>query len=53
MNNDRSIPIIKIRIKQLGNEAIADLLLRNGANVNHKESDGSTALHRAAIKGEH
>lgn len=34
-----------------GNEAVTDLLLRNGANPNSLEKDGSTALHRAAIKG--
>lgn len=35
----------------LGNEAIVELLLRNSAKVNAVEPDGSTALHRAAIKG--
>lgn len=35
----------------LGNEQVADLLLRNGANPNAVERDGSGPLHRAAVKG--
>lgn len=35
----------------LGNEQVADLLLRNGANPNAVERDGSSPLHRAAVKG--
>lgn len=35
----------------VGNKPIADLLLRNGGNPNAIERDGSTALHRAALRG--
>lgn len=35
----------------LGNEQVADLLLRSGANPNAVERDGSSPLHRAAVKG--
>lgn len=34
-----------------GNEQVADLLLRNGANPNAVERDGSSPLNRAAYKG--
>lgn len=35
----------------LGHEQVADLLLRSRANPNAVERDGSSPLHRAAVKG--
>lgn len=36
----------------IGHRAVADVLLRNGANVNAADSEGWTCLHHAAAKGD-
>lgn len=35
----------------LGREKVAELLIRNGANLNGKDADGKTSLHYAAEHG--
>lgn len=45
------VAVIYMYIYILGNEGIAETLLRNGANANAIERDGSTAIHRAALRG--
>lgn len=35
----------------VGSQAVAELLLSNGASVNHKDDNGMSALHHAARRG--
>lgn len=42
-----------IFFSSLGYEKIVDLLVKNGADINHENDMGKTALHRATENGIH